>query len=308
MAKKRKVVIVDQELTPTVLATLENKKTNLFGLILLFIIFGGVVYYLPEISVYIEQYLNPTVSGTGTNPSGGVSEKPKEDDEVKENEKYPYATTLKITTENFYLSDFNIANNYLSFRITNTAKVSVPLDDFHYYLELFNTEGTLLQRIKVDDGTIEVGASIQKDYELMDVNLASVSFVEIGEDEYPAFTATANTQGAATLVCQKGNEKVSYTLRNNKVLSFEETFETSRSDSDFATLFSTYQALSTTYNAINGITSSVTFQGDDKLVFRTTISLSNDSAAIYINKMVYPLNTDAKVIRFEAMARGYTCD
>ena len=56
MARKKKIVIVDKELTPTVLATIENKKTGLIGLVLLFIIFGGVVYYLPEISLYVENY------------------------------------------------------------------------------------------------------------------------------------------------------------------------------------------------------------------------------------------------------------
>ena len=62
MAKKTKVTIINQELTPTVLAVKEDKKTvSMIGFLwitLIFVIFVAAVLYLPEVSNYLKKYLN----------------------------------------------------------------------------------------------------------------------------------------------------------------------------------------------------------------------------------------------------------
>ena len=62
MAKKTKVTIINQELTPTVLAVKEDKKTvSMIGFLwitLIFVIFVAAVLYLPEVLIYLKKYLN----------------------------------------------------------------------------------------------------------------------------------------------------------------------------------------------------------------------------------------------------------
>jgi hypothetical protein len=62
MAKKTKVTIINQELTPTVLAVKEDKRTvSMIGFLwitLIFVIFVAAVLYLPEVSTYLKKYLN----------------------------------------------------------------------------------------------------------------------------------------------------------------------------------------------------------------------------------------------------------
>lgn len=62
MAKKKKVTIINQELTPTVLAVKEDKKTvSIIGFLwitLIFVIFIAAVLYLPEVSKFVKKYLN----------------------------------------------------------------------------------------------------------------------------------------------------------------------------------------------------------------------------------------------------------
>ena len=58
LAKKKQIVISEEELVPTTLAVVQDKKkANVFGMIWIFIIFiifiAGVIY-LPEISAYIN--------------------------------------------------------------------------------------------------------------------------------------------------------------------------------------------------------------------------------------------------------------
>lgn len=65
MAKKKQIVINEEELTPTTLAVVEDKKKvsilGIFWLFLIFAIFIVGVIYLPEISQYINNYFNPDV-------------------------------------------------------------------------------------------------------------------------------------------------------------------------------------------------------------------------------------------------------
>ena len=62
MAKKKQIVINEEELTPTTLAVVEDKKKEsilgIFWLFLIFAIFIVGVIYLPEISQYINNYFN----------------------------------------------------------------------------------------------------------------------------------------------------------------------------------------------------------------------------------------------------------
>lgn len=93
MAKKKKIVINNQELTPTVLAVKEDKRTvSLIGFLwitIIFIAFVGAALYLPDLSKYLKKYLNylPFVNidiDDEENPIIIVDE-PKEETPEKEN-------------------------------------------------------------------------------------------------------------------------------------------------------------------------------------------------------------------------------
>ena len=62
MAKKKQIVINNQELTPTVLAVKEDKKTvSMIGFLwitLIFIAFVAAVLYMPQISSFLKKYIN----------------------------------------------------------------------------------------------------------------------------------------------------------------------------------------------------------------------------------------------------------
>lgn len=306
MARKKKIVIVDQELTPTVLATIENKKTGLIGLFLLFIIFGGVVYYLPDISVYVEKYLNP--SSSSNTPNTPIVTPPQvEEEDPNEITRHPYSNTLSITEKDLVLSNFSIVDTTINFRITNNGKAKIDMATSNYYMEFYSIDGTLLQRIKVEDASIGANTYYDATYTLTNVNVASISFLEITKDEYPSHIVEANEQKQATLTCRKDNETVTYYLRDNKVYQIEDTFVLSNTDVEFTTVLPTYQALATTYSTINGITSTIT-SNEMNTTFKTIVDLSSNNQAIFINKLIYASGTDAKVMRFELSARGYICD
>lgn len=302
--KKQNVVIKDEELTPTVLATIENKKNNLLGLVILFVIFGAVVYFLPDITNYVEGFLNPEVKDTKTN--NNVPTDNNQEEETVTVTKYEYSNDLVIDIEKFSLSNFSIVENKLNFTLNNKTNGILTMDNYNYYLEIYSETDTLIERIKLDDISVGSNISTELQYDLTAGNVSYFTLMEIKEEDYTAFTAPANDNGEATLVCTKDNEKINYMLKDNKLYLIQDHFEVSNLDENYNTLLSTYQSLAATYNSQNGVTSSVNIE-TDKLIFSTYIDLSVNSS-VNINKIVYPKDTDAKIMRFELSSKGYTCD
>lgn len=306
MAKKKEVVIVDEELTPTVLKTIKEKKGSVIWLIIIFAIFVAVVIYLPDITVYIDEYLNPEVT-TPVVPSTPDNSDDDTDDTDTEVVKYELVQGLQIVEGDISLSNFSITDNQISFAITNNGTEMLDFSELNYFLELYNANNMLLQRIMVADALVSAGSTTNVTYDLTDTNVSTVSFLEITEEGYPSHTLTPDENGNATLTCVKNYETVNYLLNDNKVYSIEDVFVVSATDANYSTLYSSYQALASTYNTIGGIDSTVTVE-NNVLTFRTDINLSTVTEGSFNNIIYYPRDTDAKVMSFELEANGYTCN
>lgn len=307
LAKKKQIVISEEELVPTTLAVVQDKKkANVFGMIWIFIIFiifiAGVIY-LPEISAYINSYLNPDVVVPNT-PS---KDNKKEDDTKDETsvKEYKIANDLEITEESFKISNFNIENNTIKFKITNLTSEVLELKDEHYFVNLYNDSKKLLQRIYLQD-IISPSSEADATYDLSDSSASIISLVKISEEEYPSHIVTVPEEGVATLTCTKNYEKVEYLLNNNKVYVTNLLYEVNTTDANFNNLYNNYQALQTTYNNIEGVSSNITLE-NGLLSFKTIINLSSVKSDTLNLKTIYPFGTDAKVIYFEMTASGYTC-
>lgn len=307
LAKKKQIVISEEELVPTTLAVVQDKKkANVFGMIWIFIIFiifiAGVIY-LPEISAYINSYLNPDVVVPNT-PS---KDNKKEDDTKDETSVKEYTITneLEIAEESFKISSFNIENNTIKFKITNLTSEVLELKDEHYFINLYNDNKKLLQRIYLQD-IISPSSEADATYDLSDSSASIISLVKISEEEYPSHIVTVPEEGVATLTCTKNYEKVEYLLNNNKVYVTNLLYEVNTTDANFNNLYNNYQALQTTYNNIEGVSSNITLE-NGLLSFKTIINLSSVKSDTLNLKTIYPFGTDAKVIYFEMTASGYTC-
>lgn len=307
LAKKKQIVISEEELVPTTLAVVQDKKkANVFGMIWIFIIFiifiAGVIY-LPEISAYINSYLNPDVVVPNT-PS---KDNKKEDDTKDETsvKEYKIANDLEITEESFKISNFNIENNTIKFKITNLTSEVLELKDAHYFVNLYSDNKKLLQRIYLQD-IISPSSEADATYDLSDSSASIISLVKISEEEYPSHIITVPEEGIATLTCTKNYEKVEYLLNNNKVYVTNLLYEVNTTDANFNNLYNNYQALQTTYNNIEGVSSNITLE-NGLLSFKTIINLSSVKSDTLNLKTIYPFGTDAKVIYFEMTASGYTC-
>ena len=308
MAKKKQIVINDEELTPTTLAVVEDKKkASIFGIFWLFVIFAifivGVIY-LPEISQYINNYLNPDVVTPGT-PNKSDNNTTENDNKTTIKE-YVINENPEIVLEKFKISNIAIEENNISFDIANTSNEILEFTNYNYFINLYDQSKKLLQRIMLRDEVVSPNETLKVTFSLTDSNVYSLTILNISKDNYPAFVATADENNMATLTCTKNYEKVDYLLNNNKVYAINVLYEVGVDDANFNTLYGTYQAMQATYNSIEGVSSSLETI-NNFLSFRTIINLNTIGDEKINLKTFYPKDTDAKVMNFELTSMGYTC-
>ena len=312
MTKKvKKVIIKDEPLVATTLAIKEDKKkASVFGIVWIILIFGifiaGVIY-LPDLSSYVNNLLNPDITNTGT-ATNNNKDNTKDDDKknTEEIKKLEIASNPEFVMDTFKINNIKIENNKLSIDIVNTTNKLLDMSTLNYFIVLYDANNKLLQRIMIDEATIGENGTLNVKYNLSETSASIISVLPIKEEEYPAFTASVDENNSGKLICKSGYETVTYLLNTNKVYAIQDIYEVSSNEAEFSTLYSTYQALSTTYNVIEGISSSVDLE-NNVLYFRTIINLNTYKEGNLKLKTIYKKDTDAKVMKFELEASGYTC-
>ena len=100
MARKKKryknIKLEQNELTPTAIGMFENRRKSSIGTVIILGIFILAVIFLPDISEYVNKYLNKTI-GTPTNPvnPGNKPNKPTPPD--NDDNFTAFVDNLKIT-------------------------------------------------------------------------------------------------------------------------------------------------------------------------------------------------------------------
>lgn len=310
MAKKKMIVVdYDKELTPVTLAVKEDKKkASIFGIVWIVLIFGifilGVIY-LPDIASFVNNYFNPDVvtpSGGNNNKNNGNDDVNSDDEKIKE---YVISDSLEITFDSFKINNIKKENNKISMDIVNTSNEILDLSKDNYFINMYSEGKKLLKRVMLGDVIVSVGSTYTVSYDIDD-NVYMLSIYNLSKKDYPAYVVTSDESNMGTLTCTKEYEKIDYLTNNNKVYAINLLNEVSSSDTNFNTLYATYQAMKNTYDSVEGISSSLDVI-NNVLTFRSIINLNVVLDGSINLKSYYPKDTDAKVIYFEMTSMGYTC-
>lgn len=310
MAKKKMIVVdYDKELTPVTLAVKEDKKkASIFGIVWIVLIFGifilGVIY-LPDIASFVNNYFNPDVvtpSGGNNNKNNGNDDVNSDDEKIKE---YVISDNLEIIFDSFKINNIKKENNKISMDIVNTSNEILDLSKDNYFINMYSEGKKLLKRVMLGDVIVSVGSTYTVSYDV-DENVYMLSVYNLSKKDYPAYVVTSDESNMGTLTCTKEYEKIDYLTNNNKVYAINLLNEVSSSDTNFNTLYATYQAMKNTYDNVEGISSSLDVI-NNVLTFRSVINLNVVLDGSINLKSYYPKDTDAKVIYFEMTSMGYTC-
>jgi len=315
MAKKkiRNMKLEQNELQSTTIGIFESRKKSSIGIVLILTIFVLFIFFLPEISDKIDAYLHPTV----VTPGGGkkpVNPNPVPNPGVNDdkNQLYTFGSDLKIEKEDIIVDSFSLdkENGILTFKVTNNSEKVLKFEDLNYYVELYNSEQTLMERVKIT-GDVSINANLSQ---TLAKNIKTESASSLGLiglikktiKDYNDINLTTNEDGSASLVCTANHEKVTYKFLNNKLREVTSEVSYMTTDTDYLEKYEENKNLSNTYNGKTGVTSTL-FEFSEGYNITTNVFLNEASRLYVFNADSFKLDTEPKVIKFEMEAQGFSC-
>lgn len=310
MAKKKKEIVVleNVELKPQIIGYTYKKKSNIGRVFFIFIAFALVVYYINDISVFINDLFGKETAVSIDNLAGNTNKNENKNDFVENKIEYHlYSNELKIIEKDLIINNFNLNNNILKFDIINNTDKKINLTGKKYFLEIYNDSKTLLERHKID--ILSFDPSEKESFELKITNeIYYLVFEEKTTKDYPVVNLDKDANGNALFTCNKENDSIIYKFNNDKLINIKHTVsESFIDDTLYYKRYNDYQSKATSYNNIDGI--SATFNG----------TLNGYSAVFDLNlekinlekineKYYYSYKEVPKVIKFEMETYGFDCN
>lgn len=316
MAKKQKVKnmkLEQNELNATTIGVFESRKKTSFGIFVIMTVFILAIVFMPEISDFINKYLDPDapIENPQYVPKPIVPPTEDEPDQVLSE----LTSDLQIEAPDIKADNFNldIENNTLSFKAENTTSNNIRLNNLNYYVEVYNEDQTLLQRIKIlESAPIGIGQTMQISNKLNEgvaLNVKLVSIVKKDIIDYPPIFLSPNDEGVEKLVCSNAHENVSYIFEDNKLQEIDATLSYASSESDYLQKYDEYRLASATYDEQDGIISLFSgSQESGEFNITTNVDLNTASRFYLFNADTFSLGTEPKVVSFEMEAQGFTCE
>ena len=308
---KEPIVIDKTPLKATSLGNLETKENGPLVAILWVGLLVVCIISLPYIADFVQNYQNNKIIDTPTKKPDHTSDNNTQGEITKDQAIYNFEKNLVITENKFNLSDFSVANNVLTFKITNVGGDVDYFKKHNYFVELFNDDKTLLQRIKFDGITINKSKTITLNVDA--VSFTKISFIEKDVKDYPNVTLKKVSE-IPTLTCQNKDLKVIYTFstdEDNKLKTIETNYSYASTNKDYEQMLSRYETYATSYNSLGGVKATL-IPINTGFTFKVNIDLATIPEASYTStftdKYYYSLDTEAKIVAFELKTSGFTCN
>ena len=315
--KKSDIKLSDQELIPSTIGYMEDEKTGPWGLIILFAIFIGVAFFLPEITDFGKKLLGKTdpttmvpVDGNQEDPGSGnvTPDKPKTDS------MHDFSEDLTFTYDDIKFSDFSKIDNNgkykLSFVMENSTTEDIDLTSNKYFIEIYN-DNTMLGRHIIDLDEVKKTSKISYSTNLnVDEynNLSKLLLVKKSLNDYSEFTLTTTAGDNYILTCNNSNSNLVYTFNSKYTLiKIKDTLQVSSEEPDYSSILTEYKLNASEYNNISGVASNI-LESESGFVMTTDIETSKANIDNLNNKMYYSTKAEAKDIKFEMESRGYSCN
>lgn len=313
MAKKKNktsITLSNQELIPSVIGVIDDKEKSNWPLIILFILLIGFIVALPTITAYISGEKDIT---TLTNP-GGRTDSGTSNEPVVELKYYVLSDTVNIGGMSF--QDFALRDGMIHFSITNNQESKSYLLEHKLYLELYDAEKTLMQRIKMPTDSLSRGNTQTYSFEFNGASSNIVQFTldEKTEDDYPAVRLKKEDDDTYSLTCTKGRERLEYQFdEEQKLSSIDHTVNYTSSVEGYQEAFADYRQVSSKYNSIDGVVSNIVQAGNGftftTMIDLTKVDFSSRTVTSTLNhEAYYAGGTFGKVVYFELSAMNYKCN
>ena len=280
--KLKNVQISNEELVPTTIGYLSSKQKGPFLLIFIFAILFATLYYMPQITNYVNKIFNPGLYAEMQEQNNYV-----EDSTGVMEELY---SDLVLNISGVKFSNFQVSNDEISYKVDD----SQSKDEFtNYYLETYDKTESLLERIPISSTSISTLA----------INYSNIKYISISKYEdgkYPSVNLKESK-----LTCTKDEESYEYEFQTGGLSKINYVFKMTRTDDNTTNFDEQLEKFELeASNNTNGVSvsfsqteNSFEFTKEEDLLVTSTSSLDNG----------YDYQTKAEQIAFEMSTKGYKC-
>ena len=276
---------------------MENNNKSNISLIIFFALILVFIFFMPNIIKLFDK--DPV-----TISPNEESKKTHVYTPVEENQIYSFTNDLSITYDGVTIKNFDVTDGF-GFELINNKNTSLTTDD-HYFLELYDNDETLLERLYLYiDKTVTPNA--KKSFKFSAINFNKIKLVKKAYSDYPFVSVTKNNQDEYALTCT-GNDTYTYIFDENmKLTQINYSYSEAKTDGfDYMNHAISYKNKAIELDTINGI--DATYQeGLNNFNFLAIYYLSSITDQHIYNNKIYPLNTESKVIGFEMNSQEYIC-
>lgn len=276
-----------------------KKEKGSFGIVVLFVLLIAFIFFLPELSPYIDKYLGRD-NTTNQHPEEEEPQPEEPTDPTEEKKYYNLADNPTISIDDLSFSNLSLdtdesGNLIFSVKLTNKGK-----NDFDYstkyFIELYSEEEeekTLLNRIMVYNDKILTSSNstiLKLNAKVDAIGATQVLITQLSEQDYPPFEIEDST-----LTCVFGNQSLEYTFNGDKLTSILDTNVIYRSQ------FATEEEYLAAKNSYDNITEYI-----DRFEVNKSIDLAVETNID--DYKYFKNNENIKVVNFEMEASGYNCN
>ena len=222
----------------------------------------------------------------------------------------PLSTSTRMKMENIIMQNFTTSGSTIKCQMYSYNGV-INLDEKEYYLEVYSSSNQLLAAVKLT-GSLDIDT---KDVELTSSKLNfnseytySAKIVHMKEDDYPAVTISSDESGIGSLTCTLKNSTIEYVFKNNYLISINDT--TTYAIADYSNQeYLNFKRLYDSKAQALGDIASVT-EVENGFTFRANINLEDPAFKMpsAVNDYnYYAMDTEAKVVSYSQIGKGYDC-
>lgn len=315
MARKNKryknIKLEQNELTPTAIGIFESRRKSSIGTVLILGIFILAVIFLPDISEYVNKYINQTPGTTSkpTTPNKKPNTPPKDNDDNFT----AFVDNLRVTNDDITISNFVIdeANLTISYDVTNNLNKSENMEALNYYLEIYNKEQTLIERVKLaNEITLSNGAFTTFKRSITAESATTIGFIAVIKktiNDYPLVELTNSEGGIGNMVCSNTHEKVTYKFNEEKLKEVTHEASYLNTETNYQALYEANKLKASNYNSKLGIASTF-FEHENGYNITTIVNLNEIDRTYIFNADSFKIDTEPKVVKFEMEAQGFKCE
>ena len=288
----------------------EDKQKGVIGLIIIFVLLIGFTFGLPEITKY---YKEKTETSKEYNEITESKEQNTIDAEVLPLVYYEIDLNTEFSVDKLKFSGLikeQTDDYYLRLNVLNRSNKSFEYDE-KYYIELYNAEKTLLERVKlISKQSILPNNSLTIDLPINVNSYTNATLITIStktEIDYQEVNLNTKEEDYEILTCNNGNRNIFYYFKEEKLAKITDIFEYSNTNEQiFDSVLKTYTSQAAKYNNIEGVSSNIV---DTNLSFtmNTEIDLSKANLDALNSFYYFNKNTLPKVVKFEMESMRYSC-